>query len=170
MKDEQIRQVVDDARERLAAALRELRQLAPRNPPSSPEPGRAGCALPSLCAAAPCPVEVHMDTDLSEHRPAPGQETAVYFLVAEALTNIARYSHPSRVRIDIHRDQHLLQVSVHDDGAGGARIVTGGGLAGLADRVEPWVAEWPSTAIPVQRTPKNGLHRQRKLPHPRNTR
>jgi signal transduction histidine kinase len=77
-----------------------------------------------------------MDPDLSEHRPAPGQETAVYFLVAEALANIARHSHPSRVRIDVHRDQHKLFVSVHDDGAGGARIVPGGGLAGLTDRVE----------------------------------
>jgi signal transduction histidine kinase len=136
VKDEQIRQVVDDARERLAAALRELRQLARGIHPAALSQGGLAAALPSLCAAAPCPVEVHMDPDLSEHRPAPGQETAVYFLVAEALANIARHSHPSRVRIDVHRDQHKLFVSVHDDGAGGARIVPGGGLAGLTDRVE----------------------------------
>jgi len=60
----------------------------------------------------------------------------VYFLVAEALTNAIRHSPSVHVSISVARDQDRLVASITDDGNGGARVIPGGGLAGLRDRLE----------------------------------
>jgi signal transduction histidine kinase len=72
-----------------------------------------------------------MDTRL----PAP-VEAAAYYVVAEALTNVAKYANASEARIDVRRDDGRLVVEVADDGVGGADASRGSGLRGLADRVE----------------------------------
>jgi len=69
-------------------------------------------------------------------RPAPTVESAAYFVVAEALTNVARHSQATSVQVSALRNAGLLTVEVRDNGAGNASVVPGGGLAGLADRVE----------------------------------
>ena len=135
--DGQVREVVDDARARLSSALRELRQLARGIHPAALSQGGLAAALPTLAAAAdPTPVQINVDADLTVNRPPPAQESAVYFLVAEALTNAVRHARSARVRVDVGREQDQLVASISDDGAGGAQIVPGGGLAGLVDRVE----------------------------------
>ena len=69
-------------------------------------------------------------------RPGVAAESAAYFVVAEALTNAARHSRATQVRVTARREQDLLTVDVWDDGIGNATATPGGGLAGLTDRVE----------------------------------
>jgi signal transduction histidine kinase len=62
-------------------------------------------------------------------------ESAAYFVVAEALTNVAKYAHATHARVNVARDDGHLLVEVTDDGVGGADPATGSGLRGLLDRV-----------------------------------
>ena len=106
---------------------------------------RAGCIPPSsadhgLCAAieavadrAPLPVTV--DVPLDERLPET-VEAAAYFVVCEALTNVAKYAHASQARVRVERSDGHATVEVVDDGVGGADERGGSGLRGLADRVE----------------------------------
>ena len=63
-------------------------------------------------------------------------EAAAFYVVSEALANVAKYASASRARVDLDRDDGLLVVEVSDDGVGGANAAGGTGLRGLADRVE----------------------------------
>ena len=62
-------------------------------------------------------------------------ETAAYFVVAEALANVAKYAHATRVRVHLSRENGHARIEVADDGVGGADARRGSGLKGLADRV-----------------------------------
>jgi signal transduction histidine kinase len=67
----------------------------------------------------------------------PGQiEIAAYYVVAEALTNIAKYAHATVAEVEVAAGEGVLRVCVRDDGRGGADFGHGSGLAGLRDRVE----------------------------------
>lgn len=80
------------------------------------------------------PVDVDVDLSLSARLPA-SVEAAAYFVVCEALANVARHSGADRARVEgRHRDGRLL-LEIRDDGRGGARAGAGSGLTGLADRV-----------------------------------
>jgi signal transduction histidine kinase len=63
-------------------------------------------------------------------------ETTAYFVVAEALTNVAKHSHAGEVQVSLRRAPTGLLITVADDGVGGASLAKGHGLAGLSDRVE----------------------------------
>jgi signal transduction histidine kinase len=60
----------------------------------------------------------------------------VYYIISEALTNAAKYANASRVAIRVKEADGLLQLTVSDDGSGGARFIPGSGLVGLKDRIE----------------------------------
>jgi signal transduction histidine kinase len=62
-------------------------------------------------------------------------EAAAYFVVAEALTNVAKYSRATRARVEVSRQDGLVRVEIADDGVGGADPAKGSGLRGLEDRV-----------------------------------
>ncbi|HEX3722366.1 MAG TPA: ATP-binding protein, partial [Nitrolancea sp.] len=62
-------------------------------------------------------------------------ESTAYFIVAEALTNVARHSQATEACVILKRDDNLLQIDVVDDGVGGADATRGTGLAGLRDRL-----------------------------------
>ena len=84
-------------------------------------------------ARARVPVEI---VELpGERLPAP-VETAAYYVVAEAITNVAKYSKASRATVSIRRSDGCARVTVSDDGVGGADPTRGSGLRGLAARVE----------------------------------
>jgi hypothetical protein len=86
--------------------------------------------------AARCPVPVSLDTEHSEAaRLSPAVQNAAYFVVAEALTNVAKHSGAGAATVRVSSDERLVRVVVTDDGAGGAHPAKGHGLAGLADRV-----------------------------------
>jgi glucose-6-phosphate-specific signal transduction histidine kinase len=63
-------------------------------------------------------------------------EIAAYYVVSEALTNVAKYASASLVRVDVTTDDKVLTLAVRDDGIGGAVLGGGSGLVGLQDRVE----------------------------------
>jgi signal transduction histidine kinase len=115
----------------LAAALEELRELARGLHPAVLDRG-LDAALESLADRASLPVEV--DADLPERLPA-ALEVAVFFVVAEALTNVAKYAGASRATVRIASDDGVAVVEVQDDGVGGADEAAGSGLRGLTDRL-----------------------------------
>jgi signal transduction histidine kinase len=85
-----------------------------------------------LASRAPVPVEVSTDGD--DDLPAP-VATAIYFVVAEALTNVAKYAQAGHAAVTVERAPGRVVAEVTDDGVGGADAAKGSGLRGLADRV-----------------------------------
>jgi signal transduction histidine kinase len=80
-------------------------------------------------------VPVSLRSELGDVRAPEQVESAAYFVVAEALTNVARHSEASHAAVSVARDDGVLVVEVRDDGVGGAAAEDGSGLAGLRDRV-----------------------------------
>ncbi len=76
-----------------------------------------------------------MEVIAEDERLAPDVEAAAYYVVAEALTNVAKYANASSVRVCAQHEDGVLVVVVSDDGAGGADPANGSGLRGLVDRV-----------------------------------
>jgi signal transduction histidine kinase len=127
------RRLVDEAHEEAKRALKDLRDLARGLHPAVLTDHGLEAALPAL--AARCPIPTRVDAVVSP-RPASAVESAAYFVVAEALTNVARHSGATSVEVMARREADVLTVEVRDNGAGNAQVVAGGGLAGLTDRVE----------------------------------
>ncbi len=127
------RPLVRETREALTLALAELRELTHGiNPPLLTERGLAA-ALEELCHRAALPTRLELT--LEERLPAQ-IESAAYFMTSEALTNAAKHSHGSEVRVVAVYADRGLTIEVTDDGIGGATAAGGSGLRGLADRVE----------------------------------
>jgi len=89
-------------------------------------------ALEALAQRAPLPVELTVDLSA---RPPASLESAAYFLVSEALTNVAKYAEASYARVLVAEADGLLTVQIEDDGIGGADPSPGSGLRGLSDRI-----------------------------------
>ena len=128
---ERARELVGDAHEEVQRAVQELRDLARGIHPAVLTDRGLDAALSSLAARSPVPVR--LETDLQGRPPASVEATA-YFIVAEALTNAARYASPSLVEVRVRQAGSRLLLAVTDDGVGGAEVSPGGGLAGLVDR------------------------------------
>jgi signal transduction histidine kinase len=127
------RVLVDQAHAQAKEALTELRNLVRGvHPPVLTERG-LDAALSGLAALCPIPVEVHVDVPV---RPRASVEAVAYFVVAEALTNVAKHSRAShaKVMVEGHGFPGTMTVMISDDGIGGAKADSPG-LSGLADRV-----------------------------------
>ena len=123
--------IVGQAHEQAKEALTELRNLVRGvHPPVLSDRG-LDAALSGLAALSPVPVTVRVDP---AERPPASVEAIAYFVVAEALTNVAKHAKASRVLVTVTRSGNLLNVAVSDDGIGGASVA-GQGLSGLAARV-----------------------------------
>lgn len=129
---EAARQLVDSAHEEAKSALREIRDLVRGIHPVILEDRGLDAALSAVVARAPVPVS--LDIHLHERLPAP-VESAAYFVVSEALTNVARHAEASRAHVALARSGGRLVVEVRDDGRGGADASRGTGLQGLRERV-----------------------------------
>jgi len=114
-------------------ALAELRELARGIHPAVLTDRGLEAAIRALAERAPIPVEL---TRLPEDRLPDSVEAAIYYLVAEAITNVAKYAQATRASVAVDRSNGFATVVVRDDGIGGAEPVSGSGLVGLADRVE----------------------------------
>jgi len=130
---EHARQELVDARDQLALALDELRELARGIHPAILTDGGLAPALSALATRAAVPVEI---TDVPGERLPEPVEAAAYYLIAEAVTNVAKHAQASHVAVSVRRDDGRVVVDVVDDGVGGADADAGSGLHGLADRVE----------------------------------
>jgi signal transduction histidine kinase len=124
--------MLDAARDELARALEELRELARGIHPAVLTDRGLQAAIETLADRAPLPVT--LDAMPPERLPAP-VEAAAYFVVAEALTNVVKYAGASQAGVRIARDDGFAVVEVRDDGVGGADPTGGTGLRGLADRL-----------------------------------
>jgi signal transduction histidine kinase len=125
--------VLREARDALTVALAELRELTQGIRPAILVERGLAAALDDLArrAALPVRLDVTIGGRLREQ-----VEDAVYFVASEALTNAAKHSHASELRLAAARQDAVIVLEVADDGIGGAAAGRGSGLRGLADRVE----------------------------------
>jgi signal transduction histidine kinase len=126
------KELLHETAEELSAATAELRELARGLHPAVLSDRGLRPALEALAGRAP--LDVDLVESLEDRLPAP-VESASYFVVAEALTNIARYADASHASVSVKRADGAVTVEVRDDGSGGADPASGSGLRGLADRV-----------------------------------
>ena len=124
-------ELIDQATAELQAAVAEVRDIGRGlHPPILTERGLAA-ALEALAERASTPVEINASDD----RYAPNVEAAAYFVAAEALTNVDRYSAAASATVTVTTDGQTLLIEITDDGVGGADPLKGSGLKGLGDRV-----------------------------------
>jgi len=123
--------LVAQVREQLTEALEELRELARGIHPAILSDRGLGPALEALAARSPTPVELSAPT---ERLPQP-VEAAIYYVVSEALANVAKYAQASHVTVEVAHTNGRAVVAIADDGVGGADAAGGSGLRGLADRI-----------------------------------
>jgi PAS domain S-box-containing protein len=124
--------LLGQAAEELAQALEELRELARGIHPAVLSDRGLGAALEALVARTPFTV----DLDLVDDRLPEPVEAAAYYVVSEALANVAKYAQASTVAVSIASVNGHAVVEIADDGVGGADPSKGSGLRGLVDRVE----------------------------------
>ncbi|MCU1464586.1 MAG: histidine kinase [Actinomycetia bacterium] len=117
----------------LAAAVDDLQEISRGIPPAILSKGGLGPAIKALARRSAIPVELELssDTRLPERI-----EVGAYYVVSEALTNAVKHSGASVVYIRVDVDDLVAQISIRDDGVGGADPTRGSGLTGLQDRVE----------------------------------
>jgi signal transduction histidine kinase/integral membrane sensor domain MASE1 len=130
---EAARELLSSAQEDLAQGLEELRELARGLHPVLLTERGLGAALDALLSRSPVAVEI---AELPERRFEEHVEAAAYYVVAEAITNVAKYARASHATVSITRSNGRATVTVSDDGVGGADPTGGSGLRGLAARVE----------------------------------
>ena len=111
-------------------AMAEVRELAHGILPSALAHGGLRAGIDALGSRTPVPVEIDVSVD---RLPAP-VEASAYFVVAEALTNVAKHSSAGHAEVLARIEDGMLRVEVRDDGVGGASP-DGSGLVGLADRL-----------------------------------
>ena len=124
--------MLGEAIEELDTSLSELRELARGIHPAVLTDHGLEPALQALASRAPVPVEVKADP---EERLPGNVESAAYFVVSEALANVAKYAQATEAAVAVRRTDGRVTVDVTDDGIGGADVNRGSGLRGLADRV-----------------------------------
>jgi signal transduction histidine kinase len=126
------RRMVADAHEDAKAALKEIRDLVRGIHPVILEDRGLDAALSAVVARSAVPVTLKVDV---AERPPSTVESAAYFVVNEALTNVARHAHATRATVTLARAGDRLVVEVTDNGVGGADPAGGTGLRGLHDRI-----------------------------------
>jgi signal transduction histidine kinase len=129
----ELQERLGQVRAEAATCLQELRVLARGLHPAVVTDHGLTVALEGL--ATRCPVPVRLDLELPDRVPQ-DLEVAAYFMVAESLTNVAKYARATHATVAVRRERGEVVVEVIDDGVGGASTEGGTGLRGLADRVE----------------------------------
>jgi signal transduction histidine kinase len=134
---EAARRTLDEALTQTRETLAELRALSRGIAPPILVDRGLPSALAALAERGLIPIELTADPRLGSAtgRLDPTVESTAYFVVAEALTNVAKHSRATRCWVSVGKDDGHLRISVGDDGHGGAHLAKGHGLAGIADRV-----------------------------------
>ena len=127
------RGLLDSAITELREALEELRELARGIHPAMLTKYGLERAVAALAVRSPVPVEI---AAMPEERLPPPVEVAAYYIMAEAITNVAKYAAASHITVTVDQAGDCTRVEVTDDGIGGADLAAGSGLRGIADRVE----------------------------------
>jgi signal transduction histidine kinase len=124
---------LDRVRREIAISLDELRAVARGLHPAVLSGHGLDVALQSIAAQSPTPVQLNVSLDGRLREPI---EVAAYYVVSEALANVAKHARATSVSVDVACVGELAVVEVVDNGIGGAQTERGSGLRGLADRVE----------------------------------
>ncbi|MEV0971139.1 sensor histidine kinase [Microtetraspora glauca] len=127
-----LREQLTHALHGMTGVLEDLQELSRGIHPAILSKGGLGSALKMLSRRAAVPVELSLQSD---RRLPERVEVAVYYVVAEALTNVAKHARASVVYVDLSVSDSSVRISVRDDGVGGADPGKGSGLVGLSDRV-----------------------------------
>jgi signal transduction histidine kinase len=142
----------DDLKEQLSRVLSglkavssELQEISRGIHPAILSTGGLGPALKALAVLSPVPVSIEFAV---ERRLPNSVEIAAYYVVAEALTNAAKYSRATEVNVCAETKGAYLDLSIRDDGIGGADSRKGSGLIGLEDRVEALGGDMTITSPP----------------------
>ncbi|MEO3870318.1 sensor histidine kinase [Nonomuraea sp. B12E4] len=130
---EPAREAIEQAHEEAKQALKELRDFVRGLHPAVLNDQGLDAALSGVAARAPFPVKLRVDM---ERRASPTIEAVAFFIVSEALTNIAKHAAAGRAEVNVRRERDRLHLLVHDDGRGGARLDGGTGLRGLVQRID----------------------------------
>ncbi|MPY33027.1 sensor histidine kinase [Streptomyces adustus] len=127
------REVIDAAHREAKEAIEELSTLVRGLHPAVLDELGLDAALSGLAARAPLPVRLRVDLP---RRPVPAVEAVAYFVVSEALTNVAKHAREAtRADVTVSLLSETLRLVIADDGPGGADPLKGSGLAGLSQRV-----------------------------------
>ena len=124
-------EVIEEAHREAQAAIAELRDLVRGLHPVVLEDRGLDAALSGIAARAPLPVRLTVGL---EQRASPAVEAVAYFVVSEALANIAKHAHASRAEVSVRQSGSRIVITVLDDGIGGADPAKGTGLSGLRQR------------------------------------
>jgi signal transduction histidine kinase len=130
---EKLKEELSVAVEELSSALTDVQEISRGITPPTLAARGLPSALRSLARRSPIPVELDVDVDPRLPQPI---ETALYYSVCEALTNVAKHARASTAEVHVRFQDTTVRLSVRDDGAGGADLRSGSGLLGLKDRVE----------------------------------
>ncbi|GAA1562377.1 sensor histidine kinase [Kribbella hippodromi] len=127
-----VRTLIEEAHSEAMQAIAEIRDLTRGlHPPVLTDRG-LDAALSAVAARSPVPVRLSVDV---QPRPSLTIESIAYFVVTEALTNVAKHAEAAQAEVRVTRKGDVLRVEVRDNGQGGADPVRGSGLRGLTDRV-----------------------------------
>ena len=144
-----LRAQLSSAIQGLNGAVDELQEISRGIHPAILSRGGLGPALSALARRSSVPVEMHVDCEGRMPEPV---EVAAYYVVSEALANAAKHSEASALRVDVGRENGFIQLSIEDDGVGGADPARGSGLMGLKDRVEALGGEVQVSSPPGEGT------------------
>lgn len=128
----ELRAMLSQTAEGLAGVFTELQEVSRGIHPAILSQGGLAPALKTLARRSAVPVELSV---VAQRRLPEHVEVAAYYVVAEALANIAKHAHASAACLDVDADATMLRLRVRDDGVGGADLRRGSGLTGLTDRV-----------------------------------
>lgn len=126
------RALIESSHEESKRVLADLRDLVRGIHPAVLTDRGLDAAISAIAGRSPVPVEVDIELD---SRQAEEVEGTAYFVVVEALTNIAKHSNASKARVHIRRRGSWLELEISDNGRGGANLGQGSGLRGLQDRI-----------------------------------
>jgi PAS domain S-box-containing protein len=137
--------LLERVRGELEDALRELRELARGIRPAILRERGLSAAIRAL--AVRMPIEVRLDLDDAGSLPD-STESTIYFVTAEALTNVARHSGAASAEVVLRREPREVTVTIRDDGNGELDERRGTGISGLRDRVEALGGTFSATSTP----------------------
>jgi signal transduction histidine kinase len=149
-------QQLDDMAAGMADVLDELREIARGIHPAVLAEGGLRPALRTLARRSAIPIDLIVQAERRLPEPV---EIAAYYVVSEALTNVAKHAYASVAEVEVAVGDGVLHVRVRDDGRGGADFGHGSGLVGLKDRVEALGGR-----LSVQSSPAAGTCVQAELP------
>jgi len=120
-------------RHELEAVLEDVRELSHGLHPALLSQAGLGPSLRELARKSPVPVKLNVSVS---ERPSESTETAIYYVISEALANAAKHAHASQISVVLTTSGNEIRTIIEDDGSGGAEASAGSGLAGLLDRIE----------------------------------